>query len=45
MDLKNIILEVLEDFGKIQTNLSSESARKAITRKILEKSNKLSSGK
>ena len=28
MDLKNIILEVLEDYGKKQTNLASESAKK-----------------
>ena len=45
MDLKNIILKVLEDYGKKQTNLASESARKQITKVILEKSNQLSSGK
>ncbi len=45
MDLENIILKVLEDYGKMQTNLASESARKQITRKILEESNKLPSGK
>tara|TARA_B100001564_G_scaffold28685_1_gene21179 strand:- start:260 stop:397 length:138 start_codon:yes stop_codon:yes gene_type:complete len=45
MDLKNIILEVLEKYSKIQTNLLSETARNQITKEILEKSNQLPSGK
>ncbi len=45
MDLKDIILKVLKDYGEMQTNLASESARNQIARSIVEKSNKLSSDK